>query len=190
MPTAADALPCVGVVLAGGHSRRMGRDKALLPWRGRPLIEHQLALLRAVGVEKVTVSGHRPAYGGIADARDDAGPVAGLAGVAAVRSGDLQLLVIPVDMPLLDAALLRSLRTHASAAACVRFADHVLPLRLRIDARSRAILERLLQRDDPRERSLQALQQAVGMAEIPLADAATRQLVDCNTEAIWQEVNA
>ena len=36
-------------VLAGGQSARMGRDKALIEFRGRPLIEHALDKLRALG---------------------------------------------------------------------------------------------------------------------------------------------
>lgn len=32
-------------ILAGGQSSRMGRDKALLPWQGQPLVAHIAAIL-------------------------------------------------------------------------------------------------------------------------------------------------
>lgn len=188
MPTATDALPCLGAVLAGGRSRRMGRDKALLDWHGRPLIEHQLATLRAAGVDEVLVSGERPDYAGIADVRADAGPLAGLAALADMRDEDFQLLVVPVDMPLLQPSLLHRLRTQRPDAPCLRLADKVLPLRLRIDARCRDILDVLAHHEDPRARSLRALEQAAGLVELALADDEAAQLVDCNTEASWQEV--
>lgn len=188
MSTATDTLPCIGVVLAGGRSRRMGHDKALLQWHGQPLIEHQLALLRAAGVDEAVVSGERPDYGGIADVRNDAGPVAGLAAIAQTRQGDLQLLVIPVDMPLLQPPLLRRLRSHAPDAPCLRFADKVLPLRLRVDTHCREILDTLVKHDDPRARSLRVLQRAAGLVEIPLASDEAAQLTDCNTRATWEEV--
>jgi molybdenum cofactor cytidylyltransferase len=35
-----------GVILAAGESSRMGRDKALLPWRGRTLLEAHIDALR------------------------------------------------------------------------------------------------------------------------------------------------
>jgi molybdopterin-guanine dinucleotide biosynthesis protein A len=38
----------VGFVVAGGGSRRMGRDKALVPWAEGDLLGHALARLRAV----------------------------------------------------------------------------------------------------------------------------------------------
>jgi molybdenum cofactor cytidylyltransferase len=40
------------IVLAAGASRRMGRVKALLPWDGSTLLQHELATLREAGVER------------------------------------------------------------------------------------------------------------------------------------------
>jgi len=51
----------VAILLAAGESRRMGQLKALLPWQGVSLIKHQVASLRAGGVDQVVVVlGHRP----------------------------------------------------------------------------------------------------------------------------------
>ena len=48
------------ILLAAGESSRMGRLKALLPWRGRTLLEHQTAALLEGGAERVVVVlGHR-----------------------------------------------------------------------------------------------------------------------------------
>lgn len=188
MGTTIDRLPCIGVVLAGGLSSRMGRDKALLDWQGRPLIERQLAMLREAGVDDVRVSGDRPGYNGIVDALPQAGPLGGLAGVTDALSGDVELLVIPVDMPLLQATLLRRLRDEQPHARCLRFVGHVLPMRWRLDAHSRSLLRVLLQHDEPRQRSLRALQAAAGSEEIVLSVAGAAQLTDCNTEANWNEV--
>lgn len=189
MGTDTEPMRCVGVVLAGGLSSRMGRDKALLAWQGRPLIERQLAVLRAAGVDDVRVSGDRAAYGGIADAIPQAGPLGGLAGVARAQMEDVDLLVVPVDMPLLQAGLLQRLRTERPQARSLGFVSHVLPWRLRLDPRSRAALDELLRQDDPRRRSLRVLQATSGHEEIPLTAAEAAQLADCNTEAQWNEVS-
>jgi molybdenum cofactor cytidylyltransferase len=44
-----------GLILAAGESRRMGRDKALLTYRGRTFLETIINNLGAAGVEKITV---------------------------------------------------------------------------------------------------------------------------------------
>jgi CTP:molybdopterin cytidylyltransferase MocA len=51
-----DKDPVVGLLLAAGGGRRLGgRPKALLAHRGRPLVEHAVAVLRAGGCARVHV---------------------------------------------------------------------------------------------------------------------------------------
>ncbi|MFD5567850.1 nucleotidyltransferase family protein [Streptomyces cadmiisoli] len=48
--------PVAGLLLAAGGGRRLGgRPKALLEHRGRPLVEHAVAVLRAAGCSRVHV---------------------------------------------------------------------------------------------------------------------------------------
>jgi len=187
MGTAIEPMPRIGVVLAGGLSSRMGRDKAMLPWHGRPLIEHQIATLHAAGVVTVHVSGERPDYHGIADSIVHAGPLGGIAGIAAACA-DAELLIVPVDMPRLQPALLQRLLTTATPAGSTHFAGHVLPMRLRLDAHCRAALIELMAADNERDRSLRALQERVSVSALALQASEETQLVDCNTEQTWREV--
>ena len=181
-----DQNAAVGVVLAGGRSLRMGVDKAMLQWRGRPLIEHQLGLLREAGLAEARVSGLRPDYGGVADSVTGAGPLAGLASVAGRVADGTDLLVVPVDMPLLTVELLRRLLVERQEALALRFTGAVLPMRVRLDARSRAFLAERVGAEARKARSLRALQQACGVEEIPLAAAEAALLLDCNDAVAWE----
>jgi molybdopterin-guanine dinucleotide biosynthesis protein A len=187
MDTGTDAPRYIGVVLAGGLSSRMGRDKALLPWKGRPLIERQVAVLREAGVDTVHISGERADYRGVADPVAHAGPLGGIAGVAAMCE-DGELLIIPVDMPRLHSTLLQRLLV-APSAGCVHFAGYVLPMRVRLDDTCRAALAELMRASDDRSRSLRALQERVGFIELPLGETEADQLIDCNTEETWRELS-
>ena len=52
--------PTIAILLAAGESRRMGQLKALLPWQGSTLLEHQVNSLLGGGVDQVVaVLGHR-----------------------------------------------------------------------------------------------------------------------------------
>lgn len=102
------------VLLAGGESRRMGRDKATLVWRGRPLWEWQLEKLRSLAPEKISLSVRsdvpwRPAdVGLIVDLPPSRGPLSGLVAALAAVETD-HLLALAVDMPFMTIEHLRVL---------------------------------------------------------------------------------
>jgi len=105
-------LPVTGVVLAGGASRRMGRDKAFLDLGGRPLIAHVLERMGEVCAETLIVANDIPRYAGLGvrvvpDVFPGVGVLGGLhAGLAAAQH-DL-ILAVGCDMPFLNPALLRA----------------------------------------------------------------------------------
>lgn len=102
-----------GIILAGGKSRRMCRDKATLSVDGQTLLQRTSFTLGMVTEEILIVglqdSASIPAHTrAIDDATAGAGPLGGLvAGLQAM--GNLQAVAVACDLPLLDAALLRYL---------------------------------------------------------------------------------
>lgn len=100
-----------GLLLAGGASTRMGRDKAELPYRGGSLLQYQCGKLRALGIDDIVVAGPpREARGVrfVSDRYPRRGPLSGLhAGLLAIRNP--AALVLSVDTPLVPAALLERL---------------------------------------------------------------------------------
>lgn len=104
------------VILAGGQARRMGgRDKALLPLGGRPLIAHAIDAVRPQ-VDHLLINTPRDdtAYTGfgyplIGDViTGQPGPLAGLLS-GLVRATDPLVLTVPCDMPLLPTDLVSRL---------------------------------------------------------------------------------
>lgn len=100
-----------GVILAGGQSRRMGRDKALMPLAGRTLIERVMDALMPVCDELLLITNTPDKYAQfglrmVPDAVPGTGSLGGLySGLAAMR-GDCAIAVA-CDMPFLNTALLR-----------------------------------------------------------------------------------
>jgi molybdopterin-guanine dinucleotide biosynthesis protein A len=100
------------VLLAGGESRRMGRDKATLLFRGRPLWQIQFDLLRTLQPEEIFVSARtdppwRPSgVQFVSDEPPSCGPLSGLSATLARISTD-HLLALAIDMPLMTGNYLR-----------------------------------------------------------------------------------
>jgi len=107
--------PVYGLVLAGGRSRRMGQDKALLDHSGKSQLAYSVEVLGRC-VEKVFVStrpdqaddSERGRYEQIVDRYDNLGPVAGI--LSALREyPDVDWLVVACDLPNIDEATIRHL---------------------------------------------------------------------------------
>jgi molybdopterin-guanine dinucleotide biosynthesis protein A len=100
----------VGVVLAGGASRRMGRDKAALEIAGETLAASAARRLRAVCPRVAVADGGRGLVPGLPSMPDGPGdgPVAGILGAARDLPGH-PLLVLACDLPGVPAALLEEL---------------------------------------------------------------------------------
>jgi molybdopterin-guanine dinucleotide biosynthesis protein A len=118
-----------GFVLAGGRSRRMGRDKALLPWKDATLLDHALRRLERVAADVHVLCGPRPRYADhgaplVLDGSRDGGALVGvLAGLGALRRP--LGVFLAVDLPWLPPELLERLVELADGY------DAVLPVTAR-----------------------------------------------------------
>jgi molybdopterin-guanine dinucleotide biosynthesis protein A len=125
-----------GLVLAGGRSTRMGRDKAAVAWHGRPALERAFELLSAC-TERAFVSLRaeqagdplRTALPHLVDGVAGQGPIAGIASAQAAHP-EAAWLVLACDLPFVEAGTLRHLigrRDPASLATAYRSAHDGLP---------------------------------------------------------------
>jgi molybdopterin-guanine dinucleotide biosynthesis protein A len=121
--------------MAGGYSRRMGRDKALLDYHGIPQARWTAELLGSV-CDKVWIScregqetGTGDQWDQIYDQRKDQGPVEGFLSAHAERP-DAAWLVVACDLPNLTREILTGLleaRDPACLATAYRAARDGLP---------------------------------------------------------------
>ena len=100
----------IAAILAGGTSRRMGRDKALLEVDGISMLERACRAAANVGLPAVVI-GRRPSllpvtmrhdFDAIADDTPDQGPLGGLA-TAMRHYPDMDILLSACDLPQVNA---------------------------------------------------------------------------------------
>lgn len=175
----------IGVVLAGGASRRMGHDKASLPWRDSTLLAHSVTLMRPLCAD-VVVSGKAQ---GISDSRPYGGPVQALQDVvndARTQSFDA-MLICAVDAPLLTQDDLTQLVTALSEHNAGYYQHNYLPLALRLTAQNRQLIAAVASDQIPAQRSLRQLTQQLKAAPLALSENRQARLLSLNTPALYQQ---
>lgn len=190
------------IVLAGGRSTRMGRDKAAIVLGGRTLLQRavdaveglvgEIVLVGAPGRALPPVTSDRPLRA-VSDAVEGEGPLAGLlAGLAAVEAE--HCLVVGCDQPALAPALLRLLldRLDRATSASPLVEGRPQPLVSAVRREVRGDLDARFARG---ERALRALTEVEGADLVPdeawrAADPDGRSFLGVNTPQDLARVEA
>jgi len=191
-------LPLHGIILAGGQSRRMGREKALLDWHGEPLLHHLVRRLQAVcaGVLVVTNSPAVRAWAPVPtvpDERPGDGPLAGIQ--AGLRASPAEYnLIVACDMPLIQPALVAYLGRLAPGydAVVPRWHAGWEPLHAVYARRCLPVIEAQLDRDRRKvEHLYPALRvRAVSEEELRAVDPTLQSFRNLNTPEEYAELLA
>ncbi len=108
------------IILSGGENRRMGRNKAFLPWKGRIFLQYILSALSPLFREIILVTREPVRYVGfpvkvVSDLDSDRGPLTGLlSGLSASR--DPKNFCIACDMPMVRTELVQYMMQRAGTA--------------------------------------------------------------------------
>jgi len=193
----------LGAVLAGGASRRFGRDKAAASVGGIPMIQRAVEALSPLCDEVVVVSSRDDTPVGpwrvIPDLRGPMGPLGGLETAltwARDRASD-SVFVLACDLPLVDESLVRAVIAapdDAPAHAPRRDGDPDFePLCALYKTSCLSTATRLL---DGGERAARSLFEAVGGSRVEVGhvsseqDAGASALLNVNTEDDLDEAEA
>src|SRR5262249_14479334 len=136
MSASTNTAPIYALVLAGGRSTRMQRDKAALKYHGRTQLEWAVSLLQPY-VQRVFVSVRadqttdplRARFDQIVDKHHDLGPITGIV-AAQEKYPNVAWLVVACDLPFLDHGTLSTLlaaRQTQRLATAYRSSHDVLP---------------------------------------------------------------
>jgi molybdenum cofactor guanylyltransferase len=116
-----------GIILAGGQSSRMGKEKGLIEWKGKTLIEYAIAVLSPI-CENILISANNDhfdslGYPVIEDLIPGCGPMGGIFS-ALTRSETRNNLVIPSDTPFVTQEVYQYLMSHEGSFDVIVPVDH------------------------------------------------------------------
>ena len=124
----------LGVVLAGGKSTRLGAEKALLPLRGRPMIQIVAETLSTVFADVIIAGGRFDQLGFlglpvVSDSFPECGPLAGIH-AALSHSQARSIFVLSCDTPFIPPELIEYVLDFKSSSPTkiTLFEDKLQPL--------------------------------------------------------------
>ena len=191
-------MPLSAVVLAGGHSKRLGRDKSLLELDGEPLLAREVQRLGALSDDVVVVTNDAPRYESLSlaarfvpDEKPGMGSLMGIySGLQAVRHA--HALVVACDMPFLSVPLLRHMASLAPGYDVVvpRLGSLLEPLHAIYGKSCLPFMEELLDRGERKIVSFfrRVRVRYVNSAELDRFDPDHLSFVNVNTPQDWVRV--
>jgi molybdopterin-guanine dinucleotide biosynthesis protein A len=190
-----------GVILAGGASRRMGRDKVFLEVEGQPLIALVAERLRAVAGEVIIAAndtGRYAAFGDrcVPDVYPGVGTLGGIHAGLRVAAHDL-VVVVACDMPFLNPDVLAwfvgaASKTNGAGSAdlvVLKHAEGVEPLHAVYRKSCLPVIEATIRSGERCAFAFydQIVVRYVSPAEIAGLDPSLRSFRNLNTPDQWHE---
>jgi len=180
-------MDCLGIILAGGQSSRMGENKAFLEINGKSMLENCQQLLAQCQLENIMISGSNS--GGIEDLVVQGGPLAGIYTLIQ-KYQPKSVLVLPIDMPFITAEHLQELKKKGSLAIkATHFDKCSLPAFIPVNS----LLSEFLQQkftslaflDTGKGPSFKQIFKLTDAQALPIADRDV--LININTPEQWRE---
>ena len=169
-----------GIILAGGLSSRMGRDKGLLPHKGRLLVEYSIEVMKTLCSE-IIISSNNSAYEQfghrvVKDIHQQTGPIGGLyAALSASNTNDA--IICPCDMPFISADTFHQLLKVNNRAVVVQSnTDKLYPT---LGYYNKSCLPTILQQIEQGNYKMQCLIKELNAHSVKIDDA--RSLLNFNS---------
>lgn len=116
-------------ILAGGKSRRMGRDKAFVELEGMPMIQWVITAVKECSINPLIIANEPDRYGGFglpvySDIIPGMGPLSGLHTAFSVTGAD-RLMIVSCDLPLVSPEVIKYIlnRINDRAEAVIPFVE-------------------------------------------------------------------
>jgi molybdopterin-guanine dinucleotide biosynthesis protein A len=171
----------IGVILAGGKSSRMGVDKATLSTDKRTLLQQMESLLITSGIHAVAINDTHH----IADMITGKGPLGGVhITLKTFQENHSYLIYVPIDMPALTPDLIQQLIHAPAEYDVVRFADYILPFRLKADIAVVHIIEKILAGE--KGYALHAFQERFTIKKLAVNPNDSSHFANINTQEDWR----
>ncbi|MFB6264217.1 MAG: molybdenum cofactor guanylyltransferase [Bradymonadaceae bacterium] len=182
-------------ILAGGESRRMGRDKASLELGGRTLLARTVSVAQSVA-DRILVVGRTDAElpddveaPALPDRTSGRGPMGGIR--TALGADERPVLAVACDMPRLGPEAIAwavdpPVLAGAEAVATAR-GDSLEPL---FSLYMPSLMPELDARLEANDLAMHALLEDVETIVRPIPDALADQLDDADSPADWREIRA
>jgi molybdopterin-guanine dinucleotide biosynthesis protein A len=111
-----------GIILAGGKSKRMGTDKGLMDWKGKPMVSYSIEILQPLS-KRILISTSDRKYERfnhelVPDITPDLGPMGGL--LSCLEFSDTEACIcLPCDLPNMNASIIEFLISRFDGSSCV-----------------------------------------------------------------------
>ncbi|OFZ12106.1 MAG: hypothetical protein A2Z20_07170 [Bdellovibrionales bacterium RBG_16_40_8] len=185
------------ILLAGGQSLRMGEDKALLHIGGTTLLENRFELFKTdllVPESNVWISGKYDHAAAIHDKVDKRGPIGGIYSVTTelqsrgvLNFGD-NVIVVPVDMPLLEISLMKQILQALEQNTAAHFLPSELPCGFIYSHKAEKVLAEMVKETKSLAKcSVQSFLKQVGASALTCYEE--NKLANVNTPIEWQRFN-